>query len=450
MRTTTVQQLSIPIGKFCNHERAHEYREISQVLDAYPQVYELIQADLVSRCDATKGRSGLSAEQVLRALIVKQIGGYTYNELAYHLADSFTSREFCRLGPRQVPSKTALQRDIKRINATTLAEINRLLFVHAQQTHIEHGNKVRIDCTGVESPIHHPTDSSLLWDCVRVLTRELQAAHNRCPAIAYKDHRRRAKRREFAIANSKGKRKGARRVAMYADLLKVAKKTIGYAKQAVEVLQASGNAALPLSHYIKLAEQVVEQTVRRVMRGEKVPVHEKLVSIFEPHTDIIVKGGREPLFGHKICVAAGSSGFVIDCMVLDGNPCDTTLTVTSVERVAALRNRGVPKQVAFDSGFVSRANADNLKALGVVDVGFPKKNGLDTADLVKSNWVYKKLMRFRAGVESVISFLKRSFSLTRCSWRSQASFHAYVWSAVISANLVTLARQTLKKRKPRS
>lgn len=448
MRTTTVQQLSIPIGKVDKHDHADELREISRLLDAHPQVYELTQGDLVRECDATKGRSGLRAEQVLRALIVKQIGGYTYAELAYQLADSFSAREFCRLGPYQLPSKSALQRDIKRLDAATLAKINYILFDHAQKTHVEHANKVRIDCTGVESPIHHPTDSSLLWDCVRVLTRELKAAQQQCPAIAYRDHRRRAKRRAFAIANSKGT-KEKRRTALYADLLKVAKKTIGYAKRAVEVMQASALTPASLSHYIELAEKVVVQTVRRVIQGEKVPSDEKVVSIFEPHTDIIVKGGREPLFGHKICVAAGGSGFVIDCMILDGNPCDTTLTVTSVERVAALRN-GAPKQVAFDSGFVSRANADNLKALGVEDVGFPKKKGLDTASLVKSDWVYKQLQRFRAGVESVISLLKRSFSLRRCSWRGQASFHAYVWSAVISANLVTLARQALKKRKRRS
>jgi IS5 family transposase len=156
MRATTVHQLSIPIGKVGDHDRVTEFQEISRLLDAHPQVYELIQRDLVSGCDATKGRSGLSAEQVLRALIVKQIGDYTYKELSYNLADSFTSRQFCRLGPHQLPSKSALQRDIKRLSAATLAEINHRLFGHAQKTHIEHGNKVRIDFTGVESPIHPP------------------------------------------------------------------------------------------------------------------------------------------------------------------------------------------------------------------------------------------------------------------------------------------------------
>jgi IS5 family transposase len=447
MRTSTVQQLALPIGKVLNHEHVNELREISRLLDAKPQVYELVQADLVRACDASKGRSGLSAEQVLRTLIVKQINGCTYKQLAYRLADSFTYREFCRLGPHQLPSKSALQRDIKRLRAETLEQINQVLFTHACETHVEHGNKVRIDCTGVESPIHHPTDSSLLWDCVRVLTRGLQTARDLCAEIAYKDHRRRAKRRAFGIANSKGQR----RDELYADLLKVAKKTIGYAKRAVEVLQAKGvvDQAASLMRYVELAGKVVAQTYRRVVQGEKVPANEKIVSIFEPHTDILVKGGREPLYGHKICLAAGRSGFVIDCMLLDGNPCDTTLAVTAVERVAALRGE-TPKQVAFDRGFVSLANAEQLKALGVEDVGFPKKKGIDTADLVRSDWVYRQLQRFRAGVEAVISMLKRGFALNRCSWRGHDSFHAYVWSAVVSANLVTLARQTLKRRKRRS
>jgi IS5 family transposase len=157
-------------------------------------------------------------------------------------------------------------------------------------------------------------------------------------------------------------------------LLKVVNKTVAYAKHAVEILRAHAFAdhAASLAHYIELAGKVVAQTHRRVMHGEKVPADEKIVSIFEPHTNIIVKGGREPLYGHKICLTAGGSGFVIDCMVLDGNPCDTTLAVTAVERVAALRGEA-PKQVAFDRGFVSRANAEHLKALGVKDVGFPKR-----------------------------------------------------------------------------
>jgi len=124
MRKSVMQQLALPIGKIANHEHVNELQEIGRLLDVNPQVYELIQADLVSHCDASKGRVGLSAEQVLRVLIVKQINGFTYKELAYHLADSFTYREFCRLGPHQLPSKSALQRDIKRLRAETLEGIN--------------------------------------------------------------------------------------------------------------------------------------------------------------------------------------------------------------------------------------------------------------------------------------------------------------------------------------
>lgn len=447
MRRTHVPQLSIPLGATNKHEQALELKEISRLLDAHPQLYELVQADLVHQCDGSKGRSGLSAEQVLRALLVKQINSYTYKELSYHLADSFTYREFCRLGPRQLPSKSALARDIKRVSAHTLEQLNAMLVAQALEHKVESGTKVRIDCTGVASPIHHPTDSSLLWDCVRVLTRELKAARTYCAQIHYTDHQRRAKRRAFAIANSKGDR----RHGLYEDLLKVARKTIGYAKAAVQQLheQSLPHLAAVLTHYLELANKVVAQAHRRVIQGEKVPVEDKVVSIFEPHTDIIMKGDREPLYGHKICLAAGSSGLVIDCMILQGNPCDSTLAVTATERVAALYGQ-VPPQVALDRGFASLANVEQLKSLGVKDVGFPKTKGLDIAQMVKSTRVYKALQRFRAGVEAVISMLKRGYALGRCSWRGLDSFKAYVWSAIVSSNLVMLARNALSARKQRS
>jgi len=197
-----------------------------------------------------------------------------------------------------------------------------------------------------------------------------------------------------------------------------------------------------MEHFFALGERVEDQTHRRVMFGEQVPVEEKLVSIFEEHTDIIIKDRRDVLYGHKVCLATGASGLVLDAVVLDGNPADSTLAIDMIDRQVRLQGRA-PRQAAFDGGFSSKANLGAIKKLGVEDVCFSKGRGLEITDMVRSDWVYKKLRNFRAGVEAGISFLKRCFGLDRCTWSGLASFKAYTWASVVAANLLMLARHAL-------
>lgn len=190
---------------------------------------------------------------------------------------------------------------------------------------------------------------------------------------------------------------------------------------------------------ITLTEKVIDQTERRVLRGESVPHHEKVVSIFEPHTDIIVKGGRDIQYGHKLNITTGKSGLVLDLQIEQGNPADTARLCPMIERQKNIYGR-VPRQVAVDGGYASMANLEQVKAMGVKDAAFHKKRGLKVADMVKSSWVYKKLCDFRAGVEGNISCLKRRYGLSRCTWRGLKKFKAYVWSSTVAYNLMQLAR----------
>lgn len=151
----------------------------------------------------------------------------------------------------------------------------------------------------MESNIHHPTDSTLLYDSVRALSRILKGN-----ALRFTDHRKRAKRRMMAVINA---RKQKDRVAAYKDLLKVTLKTVGYAQRGIEELEGRGDlnamvARLELKRFVSLAIRVMDQTRRRVFEGQTVPAAEKVVSIFEPHTDVIVKDRRETYFGHKVCL----------------------------------------------------------------------------------------------------------------------------------------------------
>ena len=300
-------------------------------------------------------------------------------------------------------------------------------------------------CTVVESNIHEPTDSSLLWDSVRVLTRLLYRAKEDFGLhISFQDHTRRAKRRLLGIMNSRSKKD---RKSKYADLIKVTNKSIGYSQSAIETIDkvasiSNGLIALRLdfNRYCQLAARVVDQTHRRVMLGEDVPASDKVVSLFETHTDIIVKDRRDTFFGHKICLTGTASNLIVDCLIVDGNPADSNLTVDMLERQKQLYGR-YPLKVALDGGFASKDNLNQAKEKQIKDVCFAKKRGLKVEDMCRSQWVYDRLRRFRAGIESGISWVKRCFGLTRCTWKGLRSFKSYVWASIVSANLLTLARK---------
>jgi transposase, IS5 family len=430
-----------------DHPHAKELEVISRILDEQPAMAERVGQDLVRGVkNPTTGAGGMSGDQVLRVLIIKQMNDFSYEQLYFHLLDSASYRTFCRFGALEdVPKRSTLAQNIKKVRWETLESDNQLLQKYAADEKIERGRTVRIDATVTETNIHEPSDSSLLWDCVRTLTLLLeQAAGMAAEMPAWRDHTRRAKRRMLAVQRAKSMEK---RVPPYRDLLKVARKVLGYAVATRDALAGSTQEqerrlAYRLNHYRVLTERVIDQTERRVLRAETVSAAEKVVSIVEPHTDIIIKDSRETLYGHKIYLTGGTSGLVLDCVIADGNPADTTMATRMLERQKEIYGRP-PRQAAMDGGFASKQNLQEAKALGVSDVCFAKKRGLKVPEMVKSTWVYRKLRDFRAGVEGMISFLKRSFGLGRATWRGEQSFRSYVWSGVLTANLLTLARHAL-------
>ena len=438
------------------HPRARDLARISQVLDSIPTITEMVLQDLTHGVrHRQRGAQGMTAEQVLRAAILKQAEGFSYEELAFHLMDSRTYRNFCRIGfTHKGFKKSALCKNIKAISPETWESINRLLVAYGEDKKIEKGREARIDCTVVCSNIHHPLDSTLLWDSIRVLTRILKKMKEELGVnIAFTDHRRRAKRRMLGILNAKHKKI---RVKRYIDLLKVTEKTVSYSRTAVRALDSyiSLNPAKmafamalsgEFSKFIPLAERVMDQTTRRVIHGEKVPAGEKVVSIFEPHTDIIRKDRRDTYYGHKICLSGGRSNLISDCLIVEGNPADSSLTVEMPDRHERIYGH-YPLKVALDGGFASRENLRIAKSKEIKDVCFAKKRGLKEEDMCRSPWIYKKLRRFRAGIESGISWLKRCFGLWRCTWKSFRSFKSYVWASIVSANLFTLARSEVSVR----
>ena len=425
-----------------------ELRGISEILDAHPEILERVYKDLSQARRVDTGRDGMTAEQVLRCAVLKQYRALTYEELEFHLQDSQSFRTFSKLRMGQNPSASTLQENIRALSVETWMVVHEATIRYAESQGLEKGRKARIDSTVVETDIHLPTDSTLLQDGIRVITRLLAAGQEFSPRPGYTfmDHNRRAKKRCLEILNTP--RPTAREKA-YQDLLNLAGRVRGYALVAIPVLNnymhideaerlRAQVVAKKLEEAVGLLNRVIDQTERRVLRGESVPAGEKVVSFFEDHTDIIVKGRRETQYGHKVFLTGGRTGLILDCIVERGNPSDTGMFPVLIERQEGLYDRP-PRQVSADGGFASQKNLETAKGRGVKDVAFAKRKGLSVLDMVKSKWVYKQLRNFRAGIEANISRLKRSFGFSRCDWTGWIGFQQYVWSALVSYNLLVLA-----------
>jgi len=426
------------------HQHTRELQMIAKILEAHPQLGALVHRDLVGDRRADTGRRGLSGDQVLRIAVLKQIHGLSYRELEFHLQDSAAFRCFVGLGFDEWPRFQTLQDNAKRIRSETWEAIHRVLIGFARREGIERGRTVRADTTVVEANIHEPADSALLWDGVRVMTRILRRMAKQRPSLrrAFPDRRRSVKRRAYAI---KFHRRSIDVVATYRELIRateemcVAARHVGERVSGVAPLEALRRELLEV---LPLVEQVIDQARRRVLEGERVPASEKIVSIFEPHADILVKDNRATYYGHKVCLTGGKSSLVLDCVIEEGNPPDSTLVARTLERHVDLFGQA-PRQVAMDGGFASKENVALAKAMGVEDVAFNKRSGLEIHEMVRSAWVFRRLRDFRSGIEGIISTLKRAFQMDRCTWRGAESFKAYVWSSVTSFNLVAMARHLL-------
>jgi len=431
---------------FARHEIGGELKAISQWLDRQRALMGLVAGDLRRDGLRETGRKGLPAEAVLRCALLKQQRQLSYEELAFHLEDSASFRAFARLPLAWSPKKSVLHQTICAIRPETWEAVNRALLASAQQDKLESGATVRIDSTVTAALMHEPSDSALLWDAVRVMTRLLRqaAALPGAPALQWRDRRRLAKKRARAIEYSRGKDK---RRQLYRELIAATRATQAALQDAVERLaDLAGIAAMRwrarVDHYQPLIERILSQSERRVLDGLAVPAGEKLVSLFEPHADIIVKGAGDVQYGHKLNLTTGKSGLILDVVVEAGNPADAERFLPMLDRQIACCGVA-PRQIAADGGYASLDNLKAARARGVRDVAFHKKRGLAVEDMVKSRWVYRRLRNFRAGIEAGISCLKRAYGLARCTWRGLDHFKTYIWSAVVAHNLVLFARLKL-------
>lgn len=429
---------------------------ISDFLDRLPKLITLVEEDLLRGLkDRRGGRQGLSAEQVLRSFILQRIKGWSYRELRERIADGYTLRHFTRFDTQPVPRRAdAFQRSFSRLRRETLDEINRAVVRGAVELALEDGTRLRVDTTVVETDVHYPTDSTLLWDGVRVLCRLVEQVGERAPeaALGFSDRRRRARRRMQEIARLRdrhGRRERSWR-RKYRDLLQVSQEvadsaakvaTRARSMELADPLDALvvGALADEIGRYCGLLARVMDQTRRRVFAGEKVPAEHKLYSLFEPHTDLIVRGkAHKPVeFGHKVFLAESGIGLITDYQILQGNPPDERQVEDSLRRHVDLFGN-LPELYAGDRGF-DGVHARQAEAQGVT-VCIPQRGGKRTAErrTAERSRRFKSGQRFRAGIEGRISVLFRGRGMKRCRLHGRERFGVFVAAAVLANNLLVL------------
>jgi IS5 family transposase len=439
-----------------------ELKAIAGFLDDHEEMIEAIRGDLRRGLkNPDTGRKGLSPQQVLRSLILMRVKNWDYRELRERIADGLTLRRFTDFNAQPVPKHDAFQRAFSRVTPQTLKLVNDLLIKAAVAMGLEDGGKLRVDTTVVQTDIHHPTDNTLLWDVVRVVTRlvrQLATAIER-PIKGFRHRTRAAHRRMLALQRMTTTQRQAHQRRKYRELIGIADEVVEGARRALRHARkvrakdpvaelAVEELRRQIEHYCGLGERVIDQARRRVLQAEQVPTADKIYSIFEPHTDLIKRGKvRTPLeFGHKVFLAESAQGLITQYEVLNGNPCDEGHVEPSLIHHKETFGTA-PQLYSSDRGFFSEKNVVACERSGVEMVCIPQRGGARSADREahEKSPAFKKGQRFRAGIEGRISVLFRGRGMKRCLAEGRERFELLVGAAVLANNLLTITSLLLKR-----
>lgn len=419
------------------------------------KLYRMIRADLAKRYPKTKetGRNSTPVDVVLRMLVVKRLYRYSYEETERNVRDSLSLRWFCRVYLNDVPDDTTLIRWANLIQPKTLEKFNQRILQLAVERKVTQGRKLRTDGTVVESNIRPPSDNRLLADGVRVLARTVVCARKLVQQVVqepFEDFTQTAKQLARQIGETLRKKTDVTKSAgrqQYQELLEMTRKTVAWARQTQKQLHQQREQKAKcleqiLETFLPRAEQVIDQTTRRILQGEQVPASKKIVSLFEAHTDIIRRGKEsQPVeYGHKVWLNEVEGGLVSHYRILEGNPFDDQQWQPSLK--AHLKTFAQPPyQASGDRALFSEPNEQLAHELGVKHVILPQRGHRSPARLKHEHkaW-FVKGRHWHAGVEGRISVLKRAHNLGRCLTHGLTGFQAWVGWGVIAGNLAVLGR----------
>ncbi len=443
------------------HEK---YEAISDLIDANPGILELVQRDLeqpLKYSKATGQRSRTAAftsEHVLRILIVMTVESMSLRRVVVQIDDNHFLRRFTRLYDSKMMSFTTLDKLKNSIRPETWRSVNQLLAAYAVTENLIDGERLRLDTTAVPTNIHHPTDSSMLWDSYRVLARLIEHAR-KIDAASVGSGRlqvRRAKRTNQRISRAVGKKNSKERLRkLYAELIDLVDTVLEWSSKTADRLErAIGKGSLgyfeelgakcvveDIEHYSPLCTAVRDQSWRRVICGESVPNGEKLFSIFEEHTELLKRGKSwaDIEYGHMIQIAQTSEKFIVDYETFRIRPVEYKLLEPALERHKRLFG-SYPESLATDRGYYDGVTVARVREkVGVVSV--PKSGGKRSEEETRHEHSpeFREAQRFRAGVEGSISFLKRTLGLWRCFNKGWEHYVCTIGFTVFAHNLLKLA-----------
>jgi len=470
MRLKFIPQVSLEFGEsHLQVTRAYyqKYSAINEILRRNPEILAAFHEDAGRGLEKASRRAGgcgrcstFTSEQLLRAILVMEIEVLSYRATCIRIDDSVFLRRFVGIPAGPVMDFTTLNKVYKCIQPKTWKRINELLGRFAIAEELIEGSLLRVDTTAFETNIHYPTDSSLLWDAYRVLGRliaRVRELDERSVGPGRLQNRR-VKRLMLTITRQANQAE-AKRVR----LKRPYQALWGHVEHLVEWSEAVRSRCRErlkqdaygfrvslvlegvldeMKHVEPLARRVVDQARRRVFEGEKVPNAEKLFSIFEPHTELLIRGkaGKPVEFGHMVLLQEVEHQFVSAYEVFEKRPSDESLVDDILTRHASLFGE-LPQGFAADKGFYK--SMDKLRELeqSIPHVSIAKKGSRTAEEMQREHDpIFRSLQRFRAGMEGTISVFKRAFKLSRCLYRSFRTYCTSVGSHVFAHNLVVLAR----------
>ena len=434
-------------------EIAPELAAIDEVLSEDERLLDAIKEVFDKRCSHSKtlGRHSVAVESIVRLILVKHIYEWTYRFTQQQVRDSYSLRHFTRIYYDKVPHYSILCRYERLIPAETLKRLNDKIVGIAQTRKVTRGRKLRVDTTVVETNIHHPTDSGLLSDSVRVLTRIIEKAKDAGLASGkvVRNFSRSTKRQVLNIVKFARGRSDSSQEAFkdsYEKIINITKQVI---KNIQKIKETIGQAAsleafaikAAIDHYMPLVQKIICQTQRRVLKGESVPTAEKVYSLFEPHSYVVRKGKSHKAneFGQVLKLQEADGGIITDFQTYSSQPDDAGEFIPSIQKHIDIFGRA-PHLAAADRGFYSQDNEQRAYKMGVKRVCVPKTGKLskERKRLQKSRW-FKQGQRFRAGSEGRISVMKRAHGFNRCRNKGQAGFDSWIAWGILAKNVRLIA-----------
>jgi transposase, IS5 family len=442
-----------------------ELAHLDELLDD-DELFNLVKADLLKRYpnSGRLGRHSTPVEVVLRMLVVKRLYNFSYQQTERFVNDSIVLRQFTRLYLERSPDDTTLIRWANVIGSETVRALNDRAVELAHSLKATRARKLRIDGMVVETNIHHPTDSALLGDGVRVISRLLRRARKVLPTEeidrlgkeVFRTRNRSVRRtaqKLHRIARRKGEQAKKDLKEAYQKLIAITQASCSQAAQVLKALRShavGGTEGLleGFEHFLSLAERGIDQATRRVLRGEKVPATEKLLSLFEEHTQIITrhKAAKMQEFGRKILIDEVDGGIVSRYEVLAHSGSERSELPESL-RAHQERFGRAPFLLAGDRGLYSAENEQTARRSGVKRVVLPKsgKPSEKRKHHERQRW-FKQGFRFRAGIEGRISVLNRAFGLDVCLDHAEEGMERWVGWGILAHNLRQIARREVGRQ----